>query len=173
MDAQHEVDRWADHRVGGEMSKETKMTAAWAARVYSLSRKSATEAVRLATLLGVTTAEGFLRLREHRRWCIVELARLRGGTHLLKEAHIALEAGLDRLTGEKPSEYWNEARDLFIDAETALKTYLNLMGFDHTGNTPEWLREAENGVALGFKPPNKHKPCRPGACACDMSYQDA
>ena len=151
------------------MSKETKMTAAWAARVYSLSKKSAAEAVRLAALLGVTTAEGFLRLREPRRRAIVELARLRGGTHLLKEAHIALEAGLGLL---RVPHKGDDARDLFVDAETALKTYLNLMGFDHTGNTPEWIREAEDGVALGRAPSSRRKPCRPGTCACDMSYQD-
>lgn len=48
-----------------------------------MSRKACAEAIRLAGVLGVTTAEGFLRLREPRRRYIVELARMRGRTHPL------------------------------------------------------------------------------------------
>jgi hypothetical protein len=140
--------------------------------VYALPKKAAAEVVRLAAMRGVATAEGFLRLKRPLRRNIVELATMRGGTHPLKEAHIALEAGLNGLTGEKPSEYWNEARDLLIDAENALGAYLAMLGFDVVGSVPPQLREAEDNVVLGLAPTSRRKQCRPDACACDMSYQD-
>ena len=150
--------------------RETKLTPAWFMRVRDLSRKTSKEAVRLCGLIQVTTAEGFMRLLQRRRDAIVGLATLRDGTHPLKEAHIALEAGLDRLTGDKPSEYWDEARDLFIDAATALSTYLVIMGFDDVGNVSPQLREAEDIIVLGRRPVSELKPSRPGPCACDMSH---
>ena len=155
-------------------AKETKLTGAWFARVYSLtSRKSRAEAVRLAGMLGVTTAEGFLRLREPRRRYIVELARMRGGTHPLKELNIMLSAAVFQLTSEDEKDV-EGAHELTCDAADVIDGYFNMFGFDHAGEAPDWFSEAEDGIALGLKPPSKRKPCRPGACDCDMAtYQDA
>lgn len=154
--------------------KETALTGAWFGRVYSLlSRKSRAEAMRLAGMLGVTTAEEFLRLSQTRRHYIAELARMRGGTHPLKALNIMLEAAVSKLAVEADRDETG-AHELVHEAAETIARYFNLFGFAHTGVAPAWLSEAEDGIALGLKPPSKRKPCRPGVCDCDMShYQDA
>ena len=137
-----------------------------------MSRKACAEAIRLAGVLGVTTAEGFLRLREPRRWYIVELARMRAGTHPLKEVEIMLTSATHKLDTSELSHDTQEAHELFLEAAQTFIRYFNMFGFAHTGEAPAWFSEAEDGIALGLQPPSKRKPCRPGACACDMSYQD-
>jgi hypothetical protein len=134
-----------------------------------VSRKACSEAIRLAGALGVTTAEGFLRLPEYRRNSIVELSRMRGRTHPLKEVEIMLGTAVQRLD-ESGAGDRAAAHELFRDATYEFMRYFNLAGFDHTGRAPAWFSEAEDGIALGLQPPSKRKPCRPGVCACDMNY---
>ena len=84
-----------------------------------------------------------------------------------------LSAAVFKLTSgdEKDME---GAHELTCDAAAVIDRYFNMFGFAHTGDAPAWLSEAEDGIALGLKPPSKRKPCRPGVCDCDMShYQDA